>query len=833
MNTATQTPSPNDNDDHDELAAAKLWAVYISEAEKYDKTLVEGWKSDMNGLLIFAGLFSASLTAFIIESYKTLTPDQGAITIVLLKQISRQLDPRLNASSVEAVTSDPFIPSASSLVCNALWFFSLGLSLSCALIATLVDQWSRDFIQRTEMRPSPIIRARIFSYLYFGIQRFGMHTMVEFIPLLLHGSLLLFFAGLVAFLYPINQVVTIVAGTLLGLTSAIYTSLTVLPIFFSNSPYRTPLSNIAWSVLQQMQDLVSLGRRHLMDEETTIASVERTMVGKHQTMVQAMTSDAVHESGERDERDARAIAWTVRSLTDNDGIEPFVEALPDLILGTNGRAGLRAYHDMLNGLLDDPTIRLVPRIEDLLRSCNRGHLPPDILTHTRMSCIKALWAIAYFVASDGSERNSLPVFDRGLLLQFQFNSPAMTSGPEMSDLTPWGFGGSPFVITATRAQKLSWTAAASRERTYLTSAYSIAGWIRFLSMLSLIQNVNDQLKTTTVSDAPALLKEIPHRATELGFPNYSGILSNCILNDPIVAPLLILRNSREKFILSANIDLFTEYLNSCAALDQKPRAFETICSMICHPELRMAEPSVQQALMGTFTAIIRRHKVRLRPYTAVHHIDIIAGMMLQLIVQSPVLDAEFTYTVGLYVLSRAASPQALERCEPTKLIRILGQYLSRGPEKGTADVIFALHILALNHSSAGMFDEDILAAISAASYLPISHCAIAVVKVCILVDSEGLSPNQLDILLDRMDLPRFSSQPGAPFGVTERWKAAFFAVLVEFLEEYSSLPLLGEWGILRAPTRPRQRRRRVPSDGDGTRPTNDKISFRDGRVRDG
>jgi Family of unknown function (DUF6535) len=37
----------------DEPASAKLWAVYISEAEKYDKALVEGWKSDMEGLLIF------------------------------------------------------------------------------------------------------------------------------------------------------------------------------------------------------------------------------------------------------------------------------------------------------------------------------------------------------------------------------------------------------------------------------------------------------------------------------------------------------------------------------------------------------------------------------------------------------------------------------------------------------------------------------------------------------------------------------------------------------------------------------------------------------------
>ncbi|KAJ7748402.1 hypothetical protein B0H16DRAFT_1553296 [Mycena metata] len=53
----------------DEAAAAKLWQVYVSEAEKYDKGLVESWRSDMEGMLIFAGLFSASLTAFLIESY--------------------------------------------------------------------------------------------------------------------------------------------------------------------------------------------------------------------------------------------------------------------------------------------------------------------------------------------------------------------------------------------------------------------------------------------------------------------------------------------------------------------------------------------------------------------------------------------------------------------------------------------------------------------------------------------------------------------------------------------------------------------------------------------
>ena len=40
-------------DPSEEAAASKLWAVYVSEAEKYDKSLVESWKSDMEGMLIF------------------------------------------------------------------------------------------------------------------------------------------------------------------------------------------------------------------------------------------------------------------------------------------------------------------------------------------------------------------------------------------------------------------------------------------------------------------------------------------------------------------------------------------------------------------------------------------------------------------------------------------------------------------------------------------------------------------------------------------------------------------------------------------------------------
>ncbi|KAJ6551107.1 hypothetical protein B0H10DRAFT_1968578 [Mycena sp. CBHHK59/15] len=51
--SSTRTIESFTADDTNEALAAKLWAVYISEAEKYDKALVESWRSDMDGMLIF------------------------------------------------------------------------------------------------------------------------------------------------------------------------------------------------------------------------------------------------------------------------------------------------------------------------------------------------------------------------------------------------------------------------------------------------------------------------------------------------------------------------------------------------------------------------------------------------------------------------------------------------------------------------------------------------------------------------------------------------------------------------------------------------------------
>ncbi|KAJ7657748.1 hypothetical protein DFH06DRAFT_1473046 [Mycena polygramma] len=469
---------------HDEdAAAAKLWAVYVSEAEKYDRSLVETWKSDMEGLLIFAALFSAILTAFIVESYKSLNPDPSDLTVHLLGQISQQLAAAANGSTFSIPPSLRFTPTASSLVCNALWFISLGFSLACALIATLIQQWARDFLHKADMRSAPIIRARIFSYLYYGLKRFQMHTVVEVIPLLLHASLLLFFGGLVAFLIPVNILMTVIAATVLAIVTAAYSVLTILPLRYLDCPYQTPLSGTFWRILQNFKK--TWCQRRISGPETVIEPYSddesHGILFTDETMVEAMSRTAMHSSDERFERDSKALVWTVKSLTDNVELEPFVEAIPDLLWGPTARR--TSYDRHIHCLLRNPDLRLLDRIGSLLLSCDAGILAPDASQRRQIACFKALWALASLLHStlDEASNDLLP----GVEVDF------------IGHIPPGSF---------------RWQSLTASVTPYMTSAHALMALSAFRVFQSQLIELRDYLVTcgldldTNLTDSPGLIE---------------------------------------------------------------------------------------------------------------------------------------------------------------------------------------------------------------------------------------------------------------------------------------------------------------------------------------
>ncbi|CAE6410737.1 unnamed protein product [Rhizoctonia solani] len=122
---------------------AKVWKVYVDETDKWDAELVDGWNKSLDVILVFAALFSAISTTFLIESSGRLRVDPTDTSTETLLIISRtllaisnntrppDLDNTLNVNS----GSSAFKPPNSAIIINAMWYLSLSLSVATSFLA--------------------------------------------------------------------------------------------------------------------------------------------------------------------------------------------------------------------------------------------------------------------------------------------------------------------------------------------------------------------------------------------------------------------------------------------------------------------------------------------------------------------------------------------------------------------------------------------------------------------------------------------------------------------------------------------------------------------------
>ncbi|KAI0289036.1 hypothetical protein B0F90DRAFT_1921617 [Multifurca ochricompacta] len=187
-----------------------LFNMYVEMTADEDKKMAETWKADADGILVFTGLFSAAVAALIAVSIQDLKQNSQDTSAFYLTNIY-QLLANANGThiSIPSTLPDPsqFSPSASAVWVNSLWFLSLAISLTCAMLATLLQQWARRYVKVTQPRYSPHKRARIRAFFAEGVDKLHLPWAVEALPTLIHLSLFLFFAGLVVFLFNVNHTV--------------------------------------------------------------------------------------------------------------------------------------------------------------------------------------------------------------------------------------------------------------------------------------------------------------------------------------------------------------------------------------------------------------------------------------------------------------------------------------------------------------------------------------------------------------------------------------------------------------------------------------------------
>lgn len=258
---------------------ARVWKVYMDEAELFDVELTEGWKDTVDVLLVFAGLFSAVVATLAGISIQALQPDYAQVTVDILLELLAVQRAIASGNTAADVTPASFslnaFPSASTLDrwVNGLWFTSLAFSLCTALIATIIKQWIQQY--RAFAGGTTLEQVIHRQYRFMGLNKWRVPTIIALLPSLLHVSLFLFLAGMSLFLYPLDQaafhaVVVITSGT-----CTLYLISSILPALFPRCPYRTPISLLASQAMVQcacsilyllarMSDLFSADRKSVV-----------------------------------------------------------------------------------------------------------------------------------------------------------------------------------------------------------------------------------------------------------------------------------------------------------------------------------------------------------------------------------------------------------------------------------------------------------------------------------------------------------------------------------------------------------------------------------------
>ncbi|KAI0744467.1 hypothetical protein C8Q76DRAFT_851493 [Earliella scabrosa] len=242
--TVSERWNDRENDFTDE-ERKEAWDKTAGIVKAYSDELVDKWNNEIDALLVYAGLFSAVLTAFNVQSYSLLAPDPQDRILDTLQQISAQLgsfsvNPSYLNSTTPAVSQT--MPSSraprSAVWLNTLWFSSLIFSLSAASIGIMVKQWLNEY--GTGLSGSSRQTARLRQHRLNSLIKWRVGSIVAVLPVLLQIALVLFFAGLLVLLWGLNNIVAGVASALIGILFVVTATSILLPSLKRDCCYISP-----------------------------------------------------------------------------------------------------------------------------------------------------------------------------------------------------------------------------------------------------------------------------------------------------------------------------------------------------------------------------------------------------------------------------------------------------------------------------------------------------------------------------------------------------------------------------------------------------------------
>jgi hypothetical protein len=395
------------------------------------------------------GLFSAVVATFISMSIQDIQADKQDTSNFYLASIHQALTGS-NLSNISLPPSPPtFTPPTYGIWVNSLWFLSLVISMTCAVLANLLQQWARKYLKVTQPHStaSELRRARCCAFYADGVDKFLLPWVFEALPAMLHLSVFLFFAGLVVFLWNFDSTISKLVLSWVSGCVTLYGCITFIPTIYPESPYNTPLSPLAWSIVTgvpflslRVLNLISyflnivlhvlsfirwcllylllrcsscllslccFGYPHFL---VTPFSIDRNRLAEagdryRKLFFQGMQKTAAKTALRRERLSRRAFMWTFDNSHAEDELESFFSNLPGFRKSNDDK-------DFLNGLTGDQKENLWSGLVGFLdRTFSDSSLKENDKNRRAKICADAFDPLAFSSILDSvvSEDQCLPV----------------------------------------------------------------------------------------------------------------------------------------------------------------------------------------------------------------------------------------------------------------------------------------------------------------------------------------------------------------------------------------------------------------------------------------
>ncbi|KAG8916799.1 hypothetical protein FRC01_002864 [Tulasnella sp. 417] len=226
----------------------RFYRCYDAIADEIDDDMTQGLKEQLDGMLIFAGLFAGVNSAFLALTLPLLSADPADDTNALLAQNNAILMQLLMGKN-DSVPANPvlpsteFSPSHDIFTVNTLFSLSLAFAIISSFLAMLGRQWLVYYRKRGGGGPD----ARRWTQLkrYLGAERWGLEPILDdVLPSLLQIGLIIFCASLILYLRHLSPTISLIVGIPMYLGLAFFVGSGLCIIWDKFCPFHSPLSHL-------------------------------------------------------------------------------------------------------------------------------------------------------------------------------------------------------------------------------------------------------------------------------------------------------------------------------------------------------------------------------------------------------------------------------------------------------------------------------------------------------------------------------------------------------------------------------------------------------------